>query len=595
MTTAVGDPERVVEDELDAEYAGVGWWGTLYRAPGRRRWYRLIPVEEVSGEQRAELLAWQTRPRRPDLVPVVREERGEQRQFGDRWFQIVSYETDAGRSLGDVLDDPEPAYRLACVAAALRAFPGWRDGVGPGLVPLPADVVLAGHRPLLLPLPAWGPPSLGELFAAPERLAHLTPEAARGLPPGGRDPGVHALAVAALRCFESLPHGGDPERLMQRTACAGVFGGRRADGRLPVWMRRVRQISAAHEELATVTGPHGTRPKATQPDHPTGTHATAQRHLDGLDAPRDTRPGETDPSRHANPHATARKESADLHGPRSTRPGEADPARHADAHHTARKERGRLDDPRGTGPGEADPARLADVLDAARHSMDPVATVGSLREAGEPHRALGLAHAALVDRPGYDLLLLAAAIARQDLREPLEALSLLERAVLADPERVEAYEEQLSIVGGLSSAGRVRLSGAGEGSADSFAERLRATATAAFDRLPAGRRRDHAHEMASCLIGLGKLTAANAFVHEWLHDGPTLMWWRFDLMIDYAETFLGLGHLDAAGQISEQVRAGLKKVRENGQMARDEIHRHGLRLADFDLALLAARDGETHT
>ncbi|TLQ42086.1 hypothetical protein [Streptomyces marianii] len=534
MTTAVDDPRRVVENELGAEYAGAGWWGSLYRAPGRRRWYRLIPVEEVSGEQRAELLAWQTRPRRPDLVPVLREDRGEQRQFGDRWFQIVSYETDADRSLGDALDDPEPAYRLACVAATLRAFPGWRDGIGPGLVALPADVVLAGHRPLLLPLPVWGPPSLGELFVAPERLAHLTPEAARGLPPGGRDPGVYALAVAALRCFESLPYG-DSERLMQRAACSGVFGGQRGEGRLPVWMRRVRQVRAARDELAGFTGL------------------------------------------------------------RAAGTGAAEPGRSADVRGTAREGAGGLARPRGAGADDAEPGWLADVLDAARHSMDPVTTVRALREAGEPHRALGLAHAALVDRPGYDLLLLAADIARQDLREPLEALSLLERAALADPERVEAYEKQLSVVGGLSSAGRLRLSGAADDSIHSFAGRLRATATAAFDRLPPGRRVDHAHEMASCLIGLGELTAANAFVHEWLHDGQTLMWWRFDLMIDYAETFLGLGHLDAAGQISEQVRAGLKKVRENGQMARDEIHRHGVRLADFDLTLLAARDGETRS
>ncbi|MFD9821082.1 hypothetical protein, partial [Streptomyces violascens] len=134
MTTAVGDRTRVIEEELGAEYAGAGWWGSLYRAPRRRRWYRLIPVEEVSGEQRAELLAWQTRPRRPDLVPVVREERGEQRQFADRWFQIVSYETDAGRSLSDALAEHEPAYRIASVAAALRTFPGWREAIGAGPV-----------------------------------------------------------------------------------------------------------------------------------------------------------------------------------------------------------------------------------------------------------------------------------------------------------------------------------------------------------------------------------------------------------------------------------------------------------------------------
>ncbi|MFD7339123.1 hypothetical protein ACFV98_24370 [Streptomyces violascens] len=497
MTTAVGDRTRVIEEELGAEYAGAGWWGSLYRAPRRRRWYRLIPVEEVSGEQRAELLAWQTRPRRPDLVPVVREERGEQRQFADRWFQIVSYETDAGRSLSDALAEHEPAYRIASVAAALRAFPGWREAIGAGLVALPADIVLAGHRPLLLPLPAWGAPSLAEVFAEPERIAHLTPEGARGLPAGARDPGLHSLGVTALRCFEALPDD-DPGRLLQRAACAAVFAPPRREGRLAAWMRRVEPVRAVREELGALTGP-------------------------GAAALDDT----------------------------AVR-------------------------------------RLTDSLDRARRAMDPLTAVRSLRDAGEARRAVGLAHAALVDRPGYALLLLAAEIAHQDLGEPLEALSLLERAVQADPERTEAYAAQLSIIGGWSAV-QVRLAGATD---DSYAQRLRATARAAFGRLPHELRREHAHEMASCLLGQGELAEANAFVHQWLHDGDTLMWWRFDLMLDYGETFLGLGRLDAAAQISEQVRAGLRRVRENGQMDRGAIHEHGMRLADFDLRLHGARDGK---
>lgn len=220
--------------------------------------------------------------------------------------------------------------------------------------------------------------------------------------------------------------------------------------------------------------------------------------------------------------------------------------------------------------------------------MDPLTAVRSLRDAGEARRAVGLAHAALVDRPGYALLLLAAEIAHQDLGEPLEALSLLERAVQADPERTEAYAAQLSIIGGWSAV-QVRLAGATD---DSYAQRLQATARAAFGRLPHELRREHAHDMASCLLGQGELAEANAFVHQWLHDGGTLMWWRFDLMLDYGETFLGLGHLDAATHISEQVRAGLRRVRENGQMDRGEIHEHGMRLADFDLRLHEARGGK---
>ncbi|WP_371663786.1 hypothetical protein [Streptomyces sp. NBC_00280] len=494
MTTAVDEQTRSVEEELDAEYAGAGWWGSLYRAPRQRRWYRLIPNEEISGEQRADLVAWQTRPRRRELVPVVKGERGEQRQFGGRWYQVVSYETDARRSLADTLDAPDPARRVAALAAVLRAYPGWREAIGPGLVPLPADIVLPGdRRPLLLPLPPWGAPSLTQLADAPARIAHLTPEAARGLPPRDRDPGLHALAVAARRCFENLPDG-DTWRLLQRAACAAVFTDEQREGRLPSWMRRVEPVRGARERLRDLTGPHGTR------------------------------------------------------------------------------------------WGDTDAGHLADALDEARHAMDPVAAVRSLRAAGSPRPAVGLAQAALVDRPSYELLLLAAEIARQDLGEPLEALSLLERAVQADPRRSEAYAAQLSIIGGLWQVVQGGLAQATDGS---FAQRLNETARAAFQRLPADQQREHAHEMARCLIGQGAYAEANVHVHTWLHDdGKTLMWWRFDLMLDYAETFLLLGRRDAAAQVAEQVRAGLRRLRENREMNADEIHGHGMRLASFDRRLL---------
>ncbi|MFI9169945.1 hypothetical protein [Streptomyces lincolnensis] len=504
MTTVDGDCTKAVEEELDAEYAGVGWWGSLYRAPRRRRWYRLVPVEEISAQQRVELAAWQARPRRPDLVPVVPGERGDQRQFAGRWFQVVCYESDARRSLADAIAEDAPVDRAEAVADVLRAFPGWREAIGPDLVALPADVVLAGHRPLLLPLPGWGPPSLGEVFAEPERLAHLTPEAVRGLPPGDRAPGLYALGVLARHIFETLPDD-DTARLFRRAACGAVFDDRRSDGRLPSWMRKVEPVRAVRELLRDLTGPRPSHQRAT------------------------------------------------------------------------------------------DPLYLADALDEARRAMDPKTAVRSLRARGEPRRAVALAHAALVDRPDYDLVLLAAEIARADLREPLEALSLLERAVQADPGRPEAYAQQLSSIAGLWSAVLGRLADATHGS---FTERLHTTAHTAFDRLPPGTRGDKAHEMARCLIALGRFEEANRFVHHWLNellpDGTKrLMWWRFDLMLDYADTFLLLDRDDSAAQVAEEVRKGLRRVRENGQMGPREIHEHGMRLADFDRTLLAKRNRET--
>jgi hypothetical protein len=181
------------------------------------------------------------------------------------------------------------------------------------------------------------------------------------------------------------------------------------------------------------------------------------------------------------------------------------------------------------------------------------------------------------------VLLLAADIARQDLHEPLEALSLLDRAVQAEPGRSEAYASQLAIIAGQPPSGRDSL----------LARRLSQAAHDAFGHLPSGQLRAHARQMARCLIAHGDLAEASAFIHHWLHDdNGTLMWWSFDLMLDYAETFLGLRRFDEAAHVLGQVQEGLRRVREPGKMTQREIHGHGLRLAALFVRLHDERRGE---
>jgi tetratricopeptide (TPR) repeat protein len=430
-------------------------------------------------------------------VPIVPEERGDQRQLGDRWFQVVCYETDGRRNLADAIGAAEPVRRAMAAASVLRALPGWRESAGPGLVALPADIVLA-HRPLLLPLPAWGPPPLRQVLGEAERAAHLTPEEARGIPSGERNPDLHALGIAALSCFETLPDD-ETGRLLQRTACSAVFGYGRRDSRLPTWMHRVEAIRIALEQLGALTGVWE------------------------------------------------------------------------------------------SGTASWDPRCLADALDVARRAMDPLMAVQSLRGAKEPRRAVGLAHAALASQPSYELLILAADIADRDLDEPLEALSLLDRAAQLEPRRDAAHITRLRILASLWPADRHRRVASADAS---FTERLSRAAYDAFDHLSRESRDKHAHEMAHCLIELGDLREASKFVHRWLHDGDTLVWWHFDLMLDYGEIFLRLGDLDAAAQVLDAVRTGLRHSLEIGQITRRKAHQHGLRLAELDRRLLEARNGD---
>jgi hypothetical protein len=210
----------------------------------------------------------------------------------------------------------------------------------------------------------------------------------------------------------------------------------------------------------------------------------------------------------------------------------------------------------------------------------------ALREDGQPGEALDLARAVLVDESDYDVLVLAANIAYRDLFAPLEALSMLDRAVQIDSGRPEAYAEQISVIGGFWTAVVGLLTDAIDGS---FTRRLETTIRTAFHRLPPSQRRSHAHTMAGHLIQRNRLQEANTFAHQWLYEGGTLMWWQFDLMLDYGETFLRLGHIEQAEQVAAQVKKGLARVRENRSMDPAEIHEPGLRLARFEVQLHEVR------
>ncbi|TQM85312.1 hypothetical protein FHX81_7791 [Saccharothrix saharensis] len=489
MTAPGGEPVRLIEHELDAEYVGVGRRGTLYRAPARQRCYRLIRPAELSADHRDELKRWQHRGWRPGLATVVpADTAGDQQRLGGRWYQVVCYETNGRRSLADAIADPDPARRVDAVVTALRALPGWWESLGPGMMPMPADIVLTDAGPQLLPLPCWGAPSFTELLSAPERVLHLAPDLARGQTAVGRAEDLFALGVAALRCFGTTPDT-DAERLLHRAACAVAPSGERLDGRLPTWMRRVGPIRAVLEDLCEMT---------------------------------------TAPRR-----------------------------------------------------GDVDVTWLADRLQHARDAMDPVAAVQGLRDAGEPEQALSLARAVLVDAPHYDVLVLAATIAYQDTAAPLEALTLLDRAVEIAPDRVEAYGEQMSVVaiGEVWAVVQALLSDAID---DSFTRRLDATVQTAFHRLPRALRGRHAPAMASHLIRQGRVREANAFAHKWLHDGKTLMWWRFDLMIVYATTFWLLGRHAQAFQVVGVIRQGLARVRENGSVDIAAIELYELLLGQLE-------------
>jgi hypothetical protein len=227
-----------------------------------------------------------------------------------------------------------------------------------------------------------------------------------------------------------------------------------------------------------------------------------------------------------------------------------------------------------------DPADIAGQLDRCRESMNPLVAVQRLREGGNPERALHLAHTILLTDPSYELLVRAAELSYKDLHspQPVEAWDLLERAVRMQPGRREAYMTQFALIGRF----RRDLAGRLPDAVDpSFADRMDATVRKAFDHLPpdgAEGKGVKAHDLIVYLLERGKAEDANQTAHAWLTRNGRVEWWRFDLMIDYARSFMLLGRLDDADAIADKVRLGLQRVRANQSMNDAEIGVYGHRL-----------------
>jgi tetratricopeptide (TPR) repeat protein len=236
-----------------------------------------------------------------------------------------------------------------------------------------------------------------------------------------------------------------------------------------------------------------------------------------------------------------------------------------------------------------DPLQLAVQLEACPSAMNPATAVRELREGARSQEAMDLAQAILLDEPSYDLLLLAAEIAWQDLGNPLEGLSLLDKAVVTAPRRTQAYADQFALISDLRLDIIARLAYAID---PSFAERLDNTMEAAFEHLPAKDRDARAGEMARYLIDRKQLVRAAQFIYEKLHEGRTLLWWRFDLMLAYAETFLRLDRLDEAKQQVDQIKSGLRRVRRNRTMSEAEIQKYGAEVTQLELRLHERRVAE---
>jgi hypothetical protein len=104
----------------------------------------------------------------------------------------------------------------------------------------------------------------------------------------------------------------------------------------------------------------------------------------------------------------------------------------------------------------------------------------------------------------------------------------------------------------------------------------------AYRRLDPAARQERAADLAWYLLDRGRAPAATRFLRPLLHDGDTVLWWKFDLMIAYGWAFLLAGRYPQARAIVDRVKGDLRRMREARRLPEDVLHRHELGLACLD-------------
>jgi len=214
---------------------GPSLWGWVWRAADPSAFYRVLPIDQVSGPARQEIRGWVDRPARPGIARIA--DAGQRAE--DRTY-VIRYQVQDAQPLTEQLDDCTPLARLDAAIALLTAFPGWAAAVGDGFLPSPADVVLtADGVPCLLPMPSRPGPDVRTLLAEPELAWHLAPELLRGRPAGSPEAADrYALGMTTMRLF------GQPEpclaaELLLRVATGTALEVPGLHSSLPFWMQRL--------------------------------------------------------------------------------------------------------------------------------------------------------------------------------------------------------------------------------------------------------------------------------------------------------------------------------------------------------------------
>lgn len=206
--------------------------------------------------------------------------------------------------------------------------------------------------------------------------------------------------------------------------------------------------------------------------------------------------------------------------------------------------------------------------------LDPLTAAETLRKNGEPQAAFSLLQNALMEETDFRFYFMAAEIAEHDLKDPLEAVEMYNRAIAEKPNEVNALKHQLKLLISDEFQGHVRK----EMKSGTVSQRTDEMIFRDFYGIPVKERKELVPAVGSYFNWRGLFQKAADLLYPYMFDGKIFLWWEFELCLSYTESLIGLKRFQEADDFLQNTGKNLGKIQDEKRMLPNKVAVYGRRV-----------------
>ena len=232
------------------------------------------------------------------------------------------------------------------------------------------------------------------------------------------------------------------------------------------------------------------------------------------------------------------------------------------------------------------PLNIAKAIEERLKFFDPNSVAAELREKGQAGKAYSLLQDVYLENPTSELYALGGEIAQDDLKRPLEAVQLYERAIKKDAGNIAAKRAQLRILLRKETLALLALQ---IEQRLSISEKLDEMIDRDFKGIPVLEQKGLVVDTARYFNWRRKHEQAAKLLYNFLFEGSTFLWWEFPKTLAYAESLIGMERLEESSEFLAGIKTKLMKVRDERRMDPQKIHEYAKEYSRLEAMLFDLR------